>query len=71
MCWTKEEDMLRVIYSGVVGSLIYVMECTRLEIARAVGVLSIYMSKLGKEHWTAVKRVFKYLRGTIDYAICY
>ena len=48
MCWTKEEDMLRVIYSGVVGSLMYVMECTRLEIARAVEFLSIYMSKLGK-----------------------
>ena len=40
MCWTKEEDMLRVIYSGVVGSLMYVMECTRLEIAHAMGFFS-------------------------------
>ena len=29
------------------------------------------MSKLGKEHWTVVKRVFRYLRGTTDHAICY
>ena len=29
------------------------------------------MSKPGKEHWTAINRVFKYLRGTIDYAIYY
>eukprot|EP00253_Pinus_taeda_P016451 PITA_16451 len=30
-----------------------------------------FMSKPGKEHWTAVKRVFKYLRGTSDYGLCY
>jgi len=29
------------------------------------------MSKLGKEHWNAVKRVFKYLCGITDYAIFY
>jgi hypothetical protein len=29
------------------------------------------MSKTGKEHWTIVKRVFKYLCGTTNYAICY
>ena len=29
------------------------------------------MSKLGKEHWTTVKRVFIYLCGTTDYVIYY
>jgi hypothetical protein len=29
------------------------------------------MSKLRKEHWTAVKRVFMYLRGTTSYGLCY
>ena len=29
------------------------------------------MSKLGNEHWTTVKRVFRYLRGTTDHAIYY
>jgi hypothetical protein len=29
------------------------------------------MSTPGKEHWTTVKRVFKYLCGTKDYVICY
>ena len=29
------------------------------------------MSKLGKEHWTTVKWVFKYLHGTSDYSLCY
>jgi hypothetical protein len=29
------------------------------------------MSTPGKENWTIVKRVFRYLCGTKDYAICY
>ena len=36
-----------------------------------MGVSSKYMSKLGKEHWIVVKRVFKYLCGTIDHVIYY
>ena len=67
----EEEDMSRVPYASAVGSLMYAMVCTRLDIAHAVGVLSRFMSKPGKEHWTAVKRVFRYLRGTSDYGLCY
>ena len=47
------------------------MVCTRPDIAHAVGVLRRYMSKPGKEHWTTVKRVFRYLRGTTIYGLCY
>eukprot|EP00253_Pinus_taeda_P005859 PITA_05859 len=35
------------------------------------GVLSRFMTKPGKEHWTTVKRVFRYLCGTSDYGVCY
>jgi hypothetical protein len=65
------EDMACVPYASVVGSLMYVMVCTRPDISHAVGVLSRYMSTPGKEHWTTVKRVFRYLCGTKDYVICY
>eukprot|EP00253_Pinus_taeda_P008773 PITA_08773 len=65
------EDMSHVPYASAVSSLMYAMVCTRLDIAHAVGVLSRFMSKPGKEHWTTVKRVFKYLRGTSDYGLCY
>ena len=67
----EEEDMSCVPYASVVGSLMYAMVCTRPDIAHAVGVFSMYMSKQGNEHWTVVKRVFRYLCGTIDHAICY
>ena len=67
----EEEDMSLVPYESVVGSLMYAMVCTRPDIAHAVGVLSRFMSNPGKEHWTAVKQVFRYLRGTSDYGLCY
>ena len=46
----EEEDMSHVPYASAVGSLMYAMVCTRPDIAHAVGVLSRYMSKPGKEH---------------------
>ena len=55
----EEEDMSHVPYASVVGSLMYAMVCTRLDIAHAVGVLSMYMSKPRKEHWIGIKRVFR------------
>ena len=52
----EEEDMSHVPYVSAIGSLMYAMVCTRPDIAHAVGVLSRYMSKPGKEHWTTIKR---------------
>ena len=44
----EEEDMSRVPYASVVGSLMYAMVYTRPDIAHAVGVLSRFMSKPGR-----------------------
>jgi hypothetical protein len=63
--------MSQVPYVSAVGSFMYAMVCTRPDIAHEVGVLSRYMSKPGKEHWASVKRVFRYLRGTTSYGLCY
>ena len=65
------EYMAHVPYANVVGSLMYAMVCTQPDIAYVVGVLSRYMTTPGKEHWTTIKRVFRYLRGTTNFAICY
>eukprot|EP00253_Pinus_taeda_P015277 PITA_15277 len=56
----EEEDMSRVPYASAVGSLMYAMVFNRPDIAHVVGVLSMFMSKLGKEHRTTVKWVFRY-----------
>ena len=44
------KEMRKVPYAFVVGSLIYVMVCTRLDIAHAVGVFSLFLTNHRKEH---------------------
>ena len=63
--------MSRVPYSSTVGSLMYVMVCTRPNIAHAVGVVRIYMKNTSKEHWEAVKWILRYLRGIATHALCF
>jgi hypothetical protein len=67
----EEEDMSHVLYASAIGSLMYAMVCTKPDITHAVGFLSRYMSKPGKEHWKKVKRVFRYICGTTSYGLCY
>ena len=49
---TEEErnHMSKVPYVSTIGSLMYAMVCTRLDIAHIVGVVSRFMSRLGKQH---------------------
>jgi len=60
-----------VPYASAINSLMYEMVCTRPDIAHAMGVLSKFMSKPGKDHWTIVKGVFRYLRGISVYGLFY
>ena len=63
--------MSQVLYQSAIGSLMYAMVCTRPEITQVVVVLFHYMSNLGRAHWDAVKRVFRYLQGTSEYSTCF
>ncbi|GJR43097.1 kinase-like domain, phloem protein 2-like protein [Tanacetum coccineum] len=65
------EYMSRIPYASAVGSLMYVMVCTRPDIAHAMSVVSRYMVHPGKEHWNAVKCIFRYLKGTCDVGLIY
>ena len=58
--------MSKVPYASVIGSLMYAMVCTRPDIAHAVGVVSRFMSRPGKQHWETVKWIMRYLRGSLD-----
>ena len=53
------------------GNLMYAIVCTRPDIAQAVRVISRYMSNLKQEHWRAVKRIMRYLKGSLDMSLCY
>ena len=67
----KEEVVDQQQYQSVVGSLMYLSVCTRPDIAYAVGTLARYSSKPGRSHWTAVKRVLRYLKGTTNHGIVF
>ena len=56
--------MASIPYSSVVGSLMYAIVYTRPDIAHVVGVVSRFTINPGKDHWEAVKWIFRYLRGT-------
>ena len=47
------------------------MNCTKPDIAYAVGRLSRYTQSPNQDHWIAIHRVLKYLRGTINYDLCF
>ncbi|GJR70550.1 retrotransposon protein, putative, ty1-copia subclass [Tanacetum coccineum] len=65
------ERMSKVPYANAVGSLMYLMVCTRPDIAYAVSVVSRYLANPGKNHWEAVKWILKYLRGTVNVGLVY
>jgi hypothetical protein len=56
-------------YQSAIGSLMYAMIRTRPNLAHAVGVLSQFSANPGEEHWSAIKRVLRYLVGTKDLCI--
>ena len=56
-------------YSRIIGSLMYVMNCTRPDIAYSVSKLSRYMSNPGINHCKAIIRVLRYLRYTQNYGL--
>jgi hypothetical protein len=58
--------MCDVPYHEAVGSLMYASLGTQPDILFAVQTVSCFSTKPGPAHWEAVKRIFCYLKGTIE-----
>ena len=67
----RGESISQIEYSRVIGSLMYLMSCTRPDLAYAVSKLSRYTSNPGVEHWKGITRVLRYLRYTREYGLHY
>ncbi|KAD3338048.1 hypothetical protein E3N88_33569 [Mikania micrantha] len=65
------EEMQNVPYSNAVGSLMYLMVCTRPDIGYAVSLVSRFLSNPGKLHWGAVKWILRYLNGSKDLGLIF
>jgi hypothetical protein len=55
----------------VVGSLLYVAVNSRPDIAFTVNRLASVQDAPNLEHWKAIKRLMRYLRGTAEYSLTY
>ncbi|KAJ0621687.1 putative RNA-directed DNA polymerase [Helianthus annuus] len=67
----RGESVSQLEYSRIIGSLMYLMTCTRPDLAYAVSRLSRYTSNPSEDHWKAITRVLKYIRYTRDYGLHY
>ena len=55
-------------FKEAIGSLLYLVTCTRPDIAHAVSIAS-RTSEPTQAHWTLIKRIFRYLSGTKNLGI--
>ncbi|WVZ79766.1 hypothetical protein U9M48_027307 [Paspalum notatum var. saurae] len=58
--------MSEILYASAIGSIMYAMICTHLDVSFALSVTITYQSCPGEGHWIAVKNILKYLRKTKD-----
>ena len=58
------------LYKSMIGSLLY-LTASRLGIMLAVGIVARYQAAPKKNHLLAVKRIFRYLQGTIQFRLWY
>jgi Reverse transcriptase (RNA-dependent DNA polymerase) len=65
------EKMKMVSYVLAIGSIMYVILCTRPDISYALSMTSRYQKDPGDDYWLAVKNILKYLRMTKDLILIY
>ena len=65
----KDEPFDTQTYQQAIGCLTYLATVTCPDISVTVSALSKYISCPHKSHWTGVKRITRYLKGTIDFGL--
>ncbi|KAL0458415.1 UNVERIFIED_CONTAM: Secreted RxLR effector protein [Sesamum latifolium] len=65
------KKMSNIPYVSAVGSIQYIVQCTRPNVAYALSVTSRYQACIGMAHWGAVKSILKYLKRTKDMFLIY
>ena len=64
MTQDERDRMSKISYASAIGSIMYVMLCTRPDVSYALSITSRYQSDPGESHWIAVKNILKYLKRT-------
>ena len=58
-------------YLSAIGCLMFAQTLSRVDIAYAVNILAHFGSSQQQSHYQGVIRIFRYLAGTLDLALCY
>ena len=58
------------LYRSAIGSLLYLSNYTRPDITVAVSIISRKVSCPTQQDWNEVKRILKYLIGTLNLKFC-
>ena len=61
----------RISYKGLLGALLRLSQETRPDITYAVSQCAKFVQKPRMANWWALKRILRYLKGTVDYGINY
>jgi hypothetical protein len=67
----ERQEMIKRPYRQLLGSLMYLATQTRPDIAFAVGQAARFAENPGPAHWTALKRIVRYVKGTIHLGLVY
>ena len=67
----RGDHVSQVEYAQIIGSLMHLINFSRPDIAYSLCRLSIYTHNPNNDHWSALARLMKYLRGTMNYGILY
>ncbi|XP_066323812.1 uncharacterized mitochondrial protein AtMg00810-like [Miscanthus floridulus] len=82
LCMTPIEERLKLtkastaakvdatLYQSIVDDLRYLVHI-RLNIVFAVGYISRFMEDPREDHWATVKRLLRYVKGTVDHGIIF
>ena len=58
-------------YAQIIGSLMFLTNCTHLDIVYVIGRLSRYTHNPSIEHWDAISKLLRYLKGAFDFGLSY
>jgi hypothetical protein len=67
----ENDERTKNEYAACVGELLYAAHATRPDILYAVVSLAQFTERPNNEHWTALKRIYRYLKGTADHKLTY
>ena len=67
----RREFFSQPYYAHIIGSLLHLMSFSRPDITYVIGRLSRCIKFPNQEHWDALVRLMRYLRGSMDYAVEY